>query len=364
MDRTTAIRCMGLYGPVAVAFAVAFWRPREKRLSAAMLVGFFWTLPSLLALQVLNQHFGWWLFHAQGGLFRAMPLDLYLGWAALWGILPVLVFRKARTAWIIVTFFCVDLVLMPACRPVVELGRFWLWGELVALTVVLIPAQLLARWTLEDKHLAARAALQVLLAGGTFLFLIPEVAFALRPGPGWYPLLAQAGWLRNLELQAIAVIAALGISAVQEFAQRGGGTPIPYHPPKRLVVSGFYRYVRNPMQLSCALVMTAWGAALRSPWIALAGAMSFFYSAGLAHWDEGEDMQVRFGASWLRYSEHVRAWLPRWRPWHDPERQLPRYILPKPAARVRKCANGSKNSVPPGWKSLRPRTIQRTICSA
>ena len=334
-----SIRCMGLYAPVAIAFALAFWRPREKRLPAALLVGLVWTLPSLLALQVLNLHAGWWRFHAQGGLVRAMPLDLYFGWAVLWGMLPVLLFRKTRTVWVLVTFLCIDLLLMPACHPVVELNRSWLWGELVALLVILIPSQMLARWTLEDKHLAARAALQVSMAGGIFLFLIPEIVFALRPGPGWNALLSQAGWLRSLGLQAVALLGVLGVSAVQEFAQRGSGTPIPYDPPARLVVSGFYRYVSNPMQLSCVLVMTAWGAVLRNPWIALAGPMSFLYSAGLAEWDEGEDMLARFGPPWQRYRNHVRAWRPRWRPWHDAERPAPKLYIAEtcgPCSEVRR----------------------------
>lgn len=344
MDRATAIRAMGLYAPVAVAFALAFGRAREKRLSAALLLGLVWTLPSLLALQVLNQRVGWWQFYAQGGLFRAMPLDLYLGWAVLWGMLPVLVFRKTRTVWVIVTFLCIDLLLMPACIPVVELNRSWsdrnwLWGELVALLVVLIPSQLLARWTLEDTHLTARAALQAVMAGGIFLFLFPEIVFAVRPGPGRNALLSQPGWLRSLELQAVALIAVLGVSAVQEFAQRGGGTPIPYDPPKRLVASGLYRYVSNPMQLSCVLIMTAWGAILRNPWIALGGPMSFLYSAGLAEWDEGQNMLARFGLPWRNYRNHVRAWRPRWSPWQDAERPVPKLYIAEicgPCSEVRR----------------------------
>ena len=86
-----------------------------------------------------------------------------------------------------------------------------------------------------------------------------------------------------------------------EFAQRGDGTPIPYDPPKQFVVSGLYRYISNPMQLSCALLMTAWGCVLRTPWVAAAGIMSFLYSLGLAAWDEGEDMRVRFGKPWEEY---------------------------------------------------------------
>jgi hypothetical protein len=82
--------------------------------------------------------------------------------------------------------------------------------------------------------------------------MIPEVVFAVRPGHSWDALLFEPSWLRNLELQAIALLGVFGVSAVQEFAQRGNGTPTPYDPPKQLVVRGLYRYISNPMQLSCA----------------------------------------------------------------------------------------------------------------
>ncbi len=320
MGSVAAVRFMGLYVPVIAAFLLVFLRPKLKRIFPAALLGFVWTLPSLLAVQLLNLHFGWWEFNAQGGLFRGMPVDLYLGWAVLWGILPILSFDQTGITWVSAVFFGIDLILMLACSPVVALSYRWLIGEFVALGLVLVPAQLFARWTINDAHLKMRAFLHVLAAGGVFLFLIPEVVFAVRPGHTWDALLSEPLWLRNLELQAIALLGVVGASAVQEFAQRGNGTPIPYDPPKQLVVSGIYRYISNPMQLSCAIVTTAWGCVLRSPWLAAAGIMSFLYSLGLAAWDEGDDMKVRFGKPWEEYRNNVRAWRPRLVPWHAPER--------------------------------------------
>jgi protein-S-isoprenylcysteine O-methyltransferase Ste14 len=343
MGRVAAVRFMGLYVPVVAAFLLAFLRPQRERIFPAALLGFVWTLPSLLAVQLLNLHFGWWQFNAQGGLFRGMPVDLYLGWAVLWGILPILTFHETGITWVVAVFFGVDLILMPACSPVVALSHRWLIGEFVALGLVLIPAQLFARWTIHDTCVKGRAVLHVLAAGGVFLFLIPEVVFALRPGrgqgQGWDALLSEPAWLRNLELQALVMLGVLGVSAVQEFAQRGHGTPIPYDPPKQLVVSGLYRYISNPMQLSCALVMTTWGCVLRNPWLAAAGIMSFLYSLGLAAWDEDEDMRVRFGKPWENYRNHVNAWRPRLTPWHAPDRPQARLYVAEtcgPCAEVRR----------------------------
>lgn len=339
MDRVTAIRFIGLYFPIAAAFALALARPRVPRLFPACLLGFAWSLPALLGLQLLNQRFQWWQFHAQGGLLRKMPVDLYLGWAVLWGIIPVLAFRRMKIPWVVVIFGALDVLLMPACSPVVILSRSWVVGEFVAIGLVLVPALLFARWTFSATILPARATMQVLTSGALFLFLIPEVIFASTTSRGWNPLFSQSRWLMNLELQIIALLALAGVSAVQEFALRGGGTPLPLDSPQRLVTSGIYRYIANPMQLSCAVVMTAWGALIRNPWVALAGVMSFIYGAGLANWDEGADLKIRFGEPWLRYRRNVRSWRPRLQPWHDPALTSPRLYVSEtcgPCSEVRR----------------------------
>src|SRR5260370_7373111 len=49
------------------------------------------------------------------------------------------------------------------------------------------------------------------------------------------------------------------------FAVRGKGTPLPLDPPKKLVVEGPYRIVRNPMYWSVASVMLGEAAVFHSP---------------------------------------------------------------------------------------------------
>jgi hypothetical protein len=112
------------------------------------------------------------------------------------------------------------------------------------------------------------------------------------------------------------VLALPGVGAVQEFAQRGLGTPLPYDPPKRLVISGIYRYVANPIQLSRTLVMLLWAAILRNPWLLLAPVASVVYSAGIARWDERQDLNARFGTPWRDYRLAVHDWLPHLLPYH------------------------------------------------
>jgi protein-S-isoprenylcysteine O-methyltransferase Ste14 len=136
----------------------------------------------------------------------------------------------------------------------------------------------------------------------------------------WTALTSDAPRAIILQLQIAAIPALLGVSALQEFVERGRGTPLPFDAPRRLVTTGPYAYVANPMQLSTAVLLIVWGAVLHSWWVALAGAMSFVYSAGLARMDEGLDLEERFGEAWKNYRREVRSWVPRWRPAHPPAR--------------------------------------------
>jgi hypothetical protein len=69
------------------------------------------------------------------------------------------------------------------------------------------------------------------------------------------------------------------------------------------------------MQTAAVLLLAGWGAILGSPWVAAAGLMGHLYSAGIAAWDETEDLEKRFGPPWRAYRAAVRRWCPRWRPW-------------------------------------------------
>jgi hypothetical protein len=122
----------------------------------------------------------------------------------------------------------------------------------------------------------------------------------------------------EIALQLVAVAALPGLSAVQEFVRRGGGTPVPLDPPRRLVTTGIYAYVANPIQLSAALTLLAWGVLLRSWWIVGASAMTVIYGVGFADWVEDRELAERFGNAWRHYRRHVRTWWPRWRPYIAP----------------------------------------------
>jgi protein-S-isoprenylcysteine O-methyltransferase Ste14 len=316
-DRADLERTAALYLPLSAAAIAGLLRGRRPRLFAACLLSLLWTTPTLLILQRLNAYQHWWSFQPSAFNLRGMPLELFLGWIILWGLIPQLVFVRLSIPFRAGVMSALDFLLMPLCSASVHLSSRWLIGEAAAITLVLLPAICIASWTEHNTHLRLRALMQVAISALIFLYFLPELCFALRPGPGWSPLFTMPSWALQCALQIIPLLAIPGIAAVQEFAERGHGTPIPYDPPTRLVRSGIYRYCANPMQLSCALVLFTWALLLRNLWMALAVLVSILYSIGLAEWDERADLGRRFGKPWQHYRTEVHNWRPRWRPFHS-----------------------------------------------
>lgn len=313
MNAAILVRAGALYVPLAVTVALWLWRKPDRTTRAAALLAGAWNLSALLVLHVAALRLGWWRFDAQGGLFLGLPVDLYLGWALLWGPAAVLAFPALPMVGVLAIGAALDFVLMPAARPVVALGHTWLIGDLAGLLVALLPAQLLARWTRRQERLAARATLQVILFAGLLFGVLPALVLQLTGG-NLDPVFTRPRWLVGLFVQLIVAAAIPGLSAVQEFCERGSGTPLPYDPPRRLVTSGVYAYIANPMQASTVLVVSALGLALGNGWIAGGGVLALAYGAGLASWHEEAETAARFGKPWTIYRSHVRPWWPRWRP--------------------------------------------------
>lgn len=318
LDPYLLVRAGSLYMTTVFTAAVWLWRRPSSRTSGAAVLAFIWNVPAVLLLNLLAMRAGWWDFDARGGLLLGVPVDLLLAWAWLWGAIPALALSSWPLVGVVALGVAFDFLLMPAAFPVVRLGRGWLTGEAIGVALSLVPSQLLARWTIERDHLAGRAVLQVVTFAGVVLFVLP-VTVLEATGGSLAGLIARPVWQLSLIVQLLALPAAIGVSAVQEFATRGGGTPVPFDPPSRLVTTGVYAYIRNPMQTSAVLLLLLAGLSLRSFWIAAAGLIAHIYSVGFAGWDEEEDLRRRFGDAWSVYRGQVPRWRPRLRPWFRPD---------------------------------------------
>jgi protein-S-isoprenylcysteine O-methyltransferase Ste14 len=311
---TFLLRAIALYVPLAALGAIWVWRRPGHRARTGAFLATVWNVPTLLGLQVLASVFNWWQFKPGGGDLLGLPVDVYLGWLILWGALPAIALPKLPFPWLVGLALGFDLLYMPQAQPLLVLGDSWPLGEALGTVICLVPAQLLARWTAEDRHLGPRVALQVIAFSGLLVGVIPFVA-QQQSGADLRPLLDRPMWQLSLIAQVLAVPAIVGLSAVQEFAIRGGGTPLPFDPPQRLVTKGPYAYIANPMQAAACLVLVALAVVLTSGWLAVAALIDVVYGAGLAGWHEHTRMETRFGADWLAYRRKVRVWWPRWRPY-------------------------------------------------
>jgi protein-S-isoprenylcysteine O-methyltransferase Ste14 len=112
-------------------------------------------------------------------------------------------------------------------------------------------------------------------------------------------------------LAVAAAGAALALSCVLAFSFAGRGTPAPFDPPRRLVISGPYRYVRTPMYVGAVLLLG--GAACFFGSLALLGYAALFGVAahGFVIVYEEPALTRRFGDEYRAYRGEVRRWWPR-----------------------------------------------------
>ena len=115
-----------------------------------------------------------------------------------------------------------------------------------------------------------------------------------------------AGWL----LMA-AGIALYFACAFWGFAVRGKGTPLPLDPPKKLVVEGPYRVVRNPMYWGVGSVVLGEAAVFQSVMLAELAAVLAVGVIVFVLLVEEPTLRRKFGAEYEEYCRRVPRWLPR-----------------------------------------------------
>lgn len=159
---------------------------------------------------------------------------------------------------------------------------------------------------LSTVALTARSLLWVVLLPGVVAGYIPWRYF----GVGSSGVQGRnAGDLLGL-LVAIAGVILLG-ACVVEFARTGRGTLSPVDPPRRLVVRGLYRYVRNPMYLGVLLVLAGEALLARStPLLAYAAGCFVAFNLFIVLYEEPA-LRHAYGSDYEAYKRAVRRWLPR-----------------------------------------------------
>ena len=155
--------------------------------------------------------------------------------------------------------------------------------------------------------------------GGTFAGLLPYLLNEWhfhRPLPYWA--VAQA--------TGVLVICAGLVPIVHSFVEftKADGTPVPVASPSRLVVSGFYRYVRNPIYVGFLAILAGQALLFGSPGLLEYTAVAWCVGAAAARFYEEPALARKFGADYQKYRRAVHAWIPRLHPWTPGESSAPR----------------------------------------
>ena len=282
-----------------------------RRVLIAALMAGAWVAATLPWLNDVCVAMGFWSFEVEHGYTLAhLPLSMYVGWILLWGVLPAfgLCFLKQSIWRVVMLLVLLDLVTMGLFDPVMRLSPVeWLWGELIVVLVSLLPAVCLAKWVICRERVAWRAGLVSAAFVMLILVVLPTSVEAVRVD-------LFGSWRDSSVVERcfwgilLLVVSLPGAAGVMEFARAGNGTPIPYDAPERLVTSGVYSYVKNPMQVSMVMVLVVWGWMLGSWFVGVLGVVSVIYSVGIARWSEGADLERRFGKKWLDYVGRVCDW--------------------------------------------------------
>ena len=164
----------------------------------------------------------------------------------------------------------------------------------------------------------SRKALAIVVSA-VFLVLAPGFVAGLVP---WWI----SGWRLKPPFLGITIVrfaggilVALGLvgllDSVRRFAVQGLGTPAPIFPTRHLVVSGLYRYVRNPMY--AAIVSTVLGQGLilgNLSLLAYGGILWLLFNAFVLVYEE-PTLRASFGSEYEDFCAEVPRWIPRITPW-------------------------------------------------
>jgi protein-S-isoprenylcysteine O-methyltransferase Ste14 len=148
-----------------------------------------------------------------------------------------------------------------------------------------------------------RALLFVLVVPGTVAGWLPwQIAGA--------PLNVWGASYGAWRLGAVAVLAGwiVLLWCAREFALRGRGTPGPWDAPRQLVITGLYRFTRNPMYVAvftAILGQAVWFHSRRVAWYALVVAIAFNL---MVMFYEEPTLEQTFGSQYTEYRRCVRRW--------------------------------------------------------
>jgi protein-S-isoprenylcysteine O-methyltransferase Ste14 len=150
-----------------------------------------------------------------------------------------------------------------------------------------------------------------ILAPGTILGLVPWWLTRWRIGPPFFGI-EPLRWVGA----ALIVLGLLPLlSSFARFAWEGLGTPAPIAPPTNLVVTGFYRRVRNPIYVALVIILLGEALVFGDERVAAWGMLFWLFTFAAVVIYEEPTLRQQFGEEYRTYCQNVPRWVPRFTPY-------------------------------------------------
>jgi protein-S-isoprenylcysteine O-methyltransferase Ste14 len=161
---------------------------------------------------------------------------------------------------------------------------------------------------------------RVLAILGSAAFLVIAPGFVAGLAPWWI-----SGWRVQAPFFGLPVfrfigglLVPLGISGLLDsfvrFALQGLGTPAPVFPTRHLVVTGLYRYVRNPMYVAVVIAILGQGLIFGNVTVLEYGGLVWLLFHGFVLVYEEPTLRASFGSEYKSFCVEVPRWIPRFTP--------------------------------------------------
>jgi len=157
----------------------------------------------------------------------------------------------------------------------------------------------------------AGSAVFLVIAPGFVAVLVPWWISHWRgktPFPGMWPFRVAGGMLLGLGVIGL-------LDSFVRFALQGVGTPAPVMPTRHLVVTGLYRYVRNPMYVAVVMTILGEGLVLGNVTLLGYGALVWLLMHVFVLVYEEPTLRSAFGPEYKSFCAGVPRWIPRFTPW-------------------------------------------------
>jgi protein-S-isoprenylcysteine O-methyltransferase Ste14 len=151
------------------------------------------------------------------------------------------------------------------------------------------------------------SAIFLVVAPGTIAVYIPWTVCHWHFAP---PLL---GFFPFRIIGAAMILAGLPVlfDSFARFAMQGLGTPAPVAPPQHLVVTGLYRYVRNPMYVAVSLLLLGQSLFFGSVRLLEYGVVIWLAFFAFVVFYEEPALYRKFGKEYQEFCARVPRWIPR-----------------------------------------------------